>query len=87
VSDTPELDVLLGPDVWLRGASGATVHRDELISRIERELLAVDDDEEAPKLAALVSDLQADTRKSISRKKIIEMIEGYIEWMPRRPSG
>lgn len=78
MSDTPELDVLLGPDVWLRDASGATVHRGELISRIKWELLTVDDDEEAPKLVALVSDLQADTRKSISRKKIIEMIEGYI---------
>jgi hypothetical protein len=78
VSDTPELDALLGPDVWCRDASGATVHRGELIGRIERELLAVDDDEEAPKLAALVSALQTDARKSISRKKIIEMIEGYI---------
>jgi hypothetical protein len=71
--DTPELDHLIGNQTWVTDSMGATMHHSELAEVIKAEI--VTDDEDV--LIGLIAKIQADSRKSFSKKKIIELIE---EW-------
>lgn len=71
--DTPELDHLIGNQTWVTDSMGVTMLRSELAEAIKAEI--VTDDEDV--LIGLIAKIQADSRKSFSKKKIIELIE---EW-------
>jgi hypothetical protein len=71
--DTPELDHLIGNQTWMTDSMGVTMLRSELAEVIKAEI--VTDDEDV--LIGLIAKIQADSRKSFSKKKIIELIE---EW-------
>lgn len=68
-----ELEHLIGDSVWLTDADGNTVHRDDLLNRIAEELNGV----EESSIGELIATIKADTRKTFSKKKIIELIEKW----------
>lgn len=73
-SFTPELDNLIGPNVWVRDAAGCLVTRAELAERVIEEL----DRGGNTRLSAVIQAIRGDDRKTFSKARVIELIEEHL---------
>lgn len=74
MTTVPELEHLVGDAPWTTDAIGCPVRREDLIDRVINESVRVVDG----RLSDLVAQIEADTRKSFSKAKILAMIEEYL---------